>query len=100
MAVKRNIDKFPNDFYFRLDLEEFKKLRFQNETTNYNMIRNLPYVFTEEGVATLASVLRTKVANEVVSFNHIGSKTFSINILEDDEVKTALINKINELSHL
>ena len=65
LAVKRNIDKFPNDFYFQLDLEEFKKLRFQNETTNYNMIRILPYVFTEEGVAMLASVLRTKVANEV-----------------------------------
>ena len=65
LAVKRNIDKFPNDFYFQLDMEEFNKLRFQNETTNYNMIRILPYAFTEEGVAMLASVLRTKVANEI-----------------------------------
>ncbi len=64
LAVKRNIDKFPNDFYFQLDMEEFKKLRFQNETANYNMIRILPYAFTEEGVAMLASILRTKVANE------------------------------------
>ena len=68
LAVKRNIDKFPNDFYFQLDLEEYSNLKFQIETSSLNSyggVRKLPYAFTEEGVAMLASILRTKVANEV-----------------------------------
>ena len=64
LAVKRHIRRFPERFMFQLTEEEFKKLRFQLETTN-NMIRTLPYVFTEQGVAMLATILRTKVAEEV-----------------------------------
>lgn len=64
LAVKRHINRFPERFMFQLTEEEYKKLRFQIETTN-NMSRSLPYVFTEQGVAMLASVLRTKIAEEV-----------------------------------
>lgn len=65
-AVKRNIDRFPEDFYFQLTEEEYNDLRFQNGTTKrQNMSRTLPHVFTEQGVAMLASVLRTSVANQV-----------------------------------
>ena len=56
---------------FQLTKEEDQKLRFQVETTN-NMSRTLPYVFTEP-------------------------KTFSINILEDEEIKKTLINKIKTI---
>ena len=49
---------------FQLTKEEFKDLQFQFETAN-NMTRTLPYVFTEQGVAMLATILRTKVAEEV-----------------------------------
>ena len=64
LAVKRHINRFPERFMFQLTEGEYKKLRFQIETTN-NMSRSLPYVFTEQGVAMLASVLRTKIAEEV-----------------------------------
>jgi len=49
---------------FQLTKEEYDYLRFQFETTN-NMSRVLPYVFTEQGVAMLATIIRTEVAEEV-----------------------------------
>jgi len=67
-AVKRNINRFPNDFYFQLEEEEFLNLKSQIGTSswnNYGGIRKLPYVFTEQGVAMLATVLRTDVASEM-----------------------------------
>ena len=65
-AVKRNIERFPKDFYFQLTKEENSILRFQIGTTNNrNMIRSLPYVFTEQGVAMLSSVLKTEMATNM-----------------------------------
>ena len=64
-AVKRNIERFPERFAFRLTEEEFIKLKSQNVTTNFNMIRSLPYVFTEQGVAMLATILKTPVAAQI-----------------------------------
>ena len=67
-AVKRNINRFPNDFYFQLEEEEFLNLKSQFGTSswnNYGGIRKMPYVFTEQGVAMLATVLRTDVASEI-----------------------------------
>jgi uncharacterized pyridoxamine 5'-phosphate oxidase family protein len=46
-AVKRNIEKFPIDFYIQLTENEFRNLRFQNGTAIQNMSRTLPHVFTE-----------------------------------------------------
>ena len=67
-AVKRNIDKFPNDFYFQLNKEELVNIsRFQNGTLKVkrgNNIKYLPYVFTEQGVAMLATILKTQVATQ------------------------------------
>ncbi len=73
LAVKRNIERFPDNFYFQLTKEEFegiklKNLKFQIETSSINTyggVRKLPYVFTEQGVAMLSSVLRTKDAARV-----------------------------------
>ncbi len=60
-AVKRNIERFPENFYFQLTDQEHEDLQFQSGTTN-KMSRTLPYVFTEQGVAMLSSILHTEVA--------------------------------------
>jgi len=65
-AVKRNIGRFPPDFMFQLSKKELGSLRFQfgilkrGEHSKY-----LPYAFTEQGVAMLSSVLRSKRAVDV-----------------------------------
>ena len=65
-AVKRHTNRFPERFMFQLTNHEFKKMQSQIGTVNHkNMIRTLPYVFTEEGIAMLATVLRTPIAEEV-----------------------------------
>ncbi len=67
-AVKRNIDRFPNDFYFQLNETEYLNLKSQIGTAKLNGhggIRKMPYVFTEQGVAMLATVIRTDVAAKV-----------------------------------
>lgn len=65
-AVSRHLDRFPSDFYFQLTDSEYKNLWSQVGTANMsNMSRTLPYVFTEQGVAMLSAVLRTKVASSV-----------------------------------
>jgi len=60
-AVKRNLDRFPEDFMFQLFQEEADSLRFQSGTSNKGRggRRYLPYAFTQEGVAMLSSVLRS-----------------------------------------
>ncbi len=70
LAVKRHITKFPERFMFKLTNEELKSIRFQIETKN-ELIETRggkytnPYVFTEEGVAMLATVLRTSIAETI-----------------------------------
>lgn len=58
--VKRNIDRFPDDFMFELTNEEFANLRSQIVTSSWGGARYLPMVFTEQGVAMLSSVLKSK----------------------------------------
>lgn len=62
--VKRNLDRFPKDFMFQLNKEEAAALRSQIATSNIGRggRRYAPYVFTEQGVAMLSSVLRSKKA--------------------------------------
>ena len=77
LAVKRNIKRFPGDFMFHLNKEEFEDLRFQIETLETNDhplrlqnetskgrggTRYLPYAFTEQGVAMLSGVLNSDKA--------------------------------------
>ena len=65
-AVKRNIERFPNDFMFQLSKEEHEVLRSQNVTSNQRGGRRYPpYAFTEQGVAMLSSVLRSPNAVRV-----------------------------------
>jgi hypothetical protein len=64
-AVKRNLERFPVDFMFQLSKEEFKDLRSQTVTSRWGGRRYPPYAFTEQGVAMLSSVLRSKRAIRV-----------------------------------
>ena len=69
LAVKRHINRFPERFMFQLNAEESKIIRFQVETKKGTTETrggkyDKPYVFTEQGVAMLATVLRTEVAEE------------------------------------
>ena len=64
-AIKRNLERFPNDFYFQLTKEELFDLKSQIGTSSWNSyggVRKLPYVFTEQGVAMLATVIKTSIA--------------------------------------
>lgn len=63
-VVKRNISRFPADFYFQLTEKEKKQLWFQSGTTN-NMSRTNPHAFTEQGIAMLASALHTATVEEI-----------------------------------
>ena len=66
-AVKRNLDRFPEDFMFRLNQEEATSLRSQSVTSKAGRggRRTEPYAFTEQGVAMLSSVLRSPRAVHV-----------------------------------
>lgn len=62
-AVKRNVDRFPEDFMFQLSQTEFDNLKSQNVTSRWGGLRRAtPYAFTQEGIAMLSSVLRSKRA--------------------------------------
>ena len=71
-AIKRRTERFPADFYFQLTEEEYKNLKSQIVTSSLrsqigtanNMSRAMPHVFTEQGVAMLATVIKTNVAAE------------------------------------
>ncbi|HJZ64829.1 MAG TPA: ORF6N domain-containing protein [Candidatus Acidoferrum sp.] len=64
-AVQRNVERFPSDFLFQLSEEEHKHLRSQIVISSWGGARRAPYAFTEQGVAMLSSILRSKRAVEV-----------------------------------
>ena len=69
-AMKRNIDRFPEDFCFQLTEKEVENLRFQIGTSSLNKEtyggrRYLPYVYTEQGISMLAGVLKNEIAIQV-----------------------------------
>ena len=63
--VKRNIERFPDDFMFQLNKEDVKILKSQNATSSWGGDRRLPYAFTEQGIAMLSSVLKSQTAVDV-----------------------------------
>jgi len=139
-AVKRNIERFPEDFMFQITQEEFENLRFQNGTSSLrsqivmsknddilrsqiatssenenlrfqngtankkiNMVRSLPYAFTEHGVAMLSSVLRSKRAvainiQIVRIFNKLRNMAIEHKDLRDEleELKKSFIHYARE----
>ena len=67
--VRRNKNRFPSEFMFRLTAEEYEYLRSQNATSSEDNAhggrRYMPYVFTEQGIAMLSAVLKSDIAVEV-----------------------------------
>ena len=64
-AVRRNIDRFPDDFMFELSNEEFTNLRSQSVTSSWGGSRYVPMAFTEQGIVMISSVLNSKQAIQV-----------------------------------
>jgi len=92
-AVRRNIERFPEDFMFELSKEEFHNLRSQFVTSSYGGIRYMPFAFTEQGVAMLSSVLKSDKAIEInisIMRTFVTIRQFALNYTE-------LQNKINEI---
>ena len=64
-SVKRNIERFPEDFMFELTKVEFDDLRSQIVTSSYGGMRYLPFAFTEQGIAMLSGVLKSEKAIKI-----------------------------------
>ena len=92
-AVNRNLDRFPEDFMYKLSKEEAKDLIFQFGISSWGGVRKLPYVFTEQGVAMLSSVLRSKRAIQV---NIAIMRTF-VKLKAILSTHKELAHKLNEL---
>ena len=93
-AVKRNIDRFPEDFMFQLRKEEFNNLKSQNVISSWGGIRRAtPYAFTEQGIAMLSSVLNSQQAIQV---NIQIMRTF-VKIREYLSTHKVLAQKLKEL---
>lgn len=85
--VKRNLERFPEDFAFQLDAHEWESLRSQIATSNEGRggRRYLPYAFTENGVAMLSSVLKSPQAVQVnIAIMRIFTKLRSYLLLEQE----------------
>ena len=98
-AVGRNIKRFPNDFMFEMDKEEFDNLRSQFDTSKWGGTRKPPKAFTEQGVAMLSGVLNSDRAIAVnIQIIRVFTKirevlTDTLNLkLEIEEIKKKLSN--------
>lgn len=94
-AVKRNRERFPEDFMFQLTADEFGNLRSQFVTSSWGGRRYAPYVFTEQGVAMLSSVLKSQRA---IAVNIEVMRAF-VRLREMLSSNKELAAKLNELEH-
>lgn len=119
--VKRNIERFPEDFMFQLTSNEFDNLKSQIAISSWGGVRKLPYAFTEQGVAMLSGVLKSPTAVEAnirimrafvsmrhfmvnnvaffqrletIEFNHLESYKVQAKILAHQEVQDHRIDEI------
>lgn len=97
--VRRNIDRFPEDFMFELTAIEVEILRSQFGTSSWGGTRYVPMAFTEQGIAMLSSVLNSPSAIKVnIQIIRVFTKirevlTETLNVkLEIEEIKKKLIN--------
>jgi hypothetical protein len=91
-AVKRNIDRFPEDFMFQLTPEELKNLIFQIGRSKWGGIRKLPFAFTDYGVAMLSGVLNSERA-VLVNIQIMRAFVKLRNVVSDNsEIRKALTN--------
>ena len=104
-AVKRNIDRFPKSFMFQLTDEEYDNLRFQFGTSKVRGGRRYnPYVFTEQGVAMLSSVLHSEIAIkmsiQIINAFVIMRKYISNNLIEQRYINNLVLEHDLEIKLL
>jgi phage regulator Rha-like protein len=102
-SIRRNKDRFPEDFMFQLSIKEFDNLRSQIVTSNPGGRRYMPFVFTEHGTVMLASVLRSKLAIQmsievVKAFVRLRQLLASRKNVADQlsEVRSFMLKRFNE----
>lgn len=113
-AVNRHLERFPKDFYFQVTEDEFLNLKSQIGTSSlkeYGGIRKMPFVFTEQGVAMLATIIRTEIAAQIsitimrafvsmrkyISSSLIDQKYINNLVLEDHDKIKLLENTFNKM---
>ena len=92
-SVRRNINRFPEDFMFELTEKEFANLRTKFSSSSYGGIRYMPFAFTEQGIAMLSSVLKSDKAIEInisIMRTFVAIRQFALNYTE-------LQKRINEI---
>jgi hypothetical protein len=112
-AVSRNLERFPSDFMFELSKEEYN-LIFQNGISSYGGRRKLPRVFTEQGVAMISSVIKSKTAINIniqimrmfvemrrfaLTYDELAKKTQEIEsrVTDGEKRDQQIINILNQL---
>ena len=93
-AVKRHINKFPERYMFQLTKSEYDNLKSQIGTSSLNTyggVRKMPYAFTEQGVAMLATILKTPVA-DIVSMKIIDAFVYMKRYLSFDDKNLIILN--------
>ena len=104
--LKRNIEKFPEEFCFQLNQKEFLNWRSQNVMSNNDKIglRRPPYVFTEQGVAMLSAILNSEVAIEVsiAIMNAFVAmrKYIGVNLIEQKYINNLVLEDHNKIQVL
>jgi len=100
LAVIRHINRFPERFMFQLKREEYNNLRFQIETAN--MVRTLPNVFTEQGVAMLSAAIRTaeSISIQIMDAFVAMRKYISTNLIEQKYINAMVLKHDKEINLL
>lgn len=99
-AVRRNIQRFPEDFMFVLKKEEWDNLRTKIASSSWGGSRYLPFVFTEQGVAMLSSVLGSEAAIEInvgIMRAFVSVRQFLMNMEGTRKEITGICRQIEEL---
>jgi hypothetical protein len=106
-AVRRNSNRFPEDFMFELNDEELQNLRTQIVTSSWGGLRYAPFCFTEQGVAMLSSILKSDKAI-AVNIQIIRVFTKMRNLLSDnlnlklevEKIKSSIVNNTKNVEVL
>ena len=111
-VIKRNINRFPEEFCFQITIEELEKVSSRshfvtlNKSNNYRgyNIKYLPYVLTEQGIMMLSGLLKSdiavKVNVQIIDVFVKMRKYISANLIEQDNMKNMLIKHDNEIKLL
>lgn len=95
-AVKRNVERFPDDFMFQLTEEEWKNLKSQNVmSSEHGGRRTLPFAFTEQGVSGLSGVLKSETAAKM----HVAIMRTFVQMRKFINENLSLMNRLSDIEH-